>query len=378
MPRIRLLAAALLLVAWAAGARAGVINPDISILGQPFARWTDDEADPGRDRVTLEMGEVEVVFDDYLNPYSRGFFTLSIKEEGLELEEGYFSLYRGLPLGLALKGGKYRVGFGKLNPMHIHQLPFAERPRVAALCLPGEESYNEVGASLSGRIPMPGEFSLTAAADVLQGNSFRVERESTGAPDDPLETGAGDLSDEPRAAFCGRLSGFALVGEQSGLEVGVSATGGTNNAAAGTHTWVFGGDVKAKLWTSLRSYLVLQGEVLGQDHEVAGWDETAGAYTRETVRPWGGYAYADFNFDTRYNAGALYERFRRPDEGRPWDQAFKLFAGFALMEETTAFRLDWDHYRPGRPAGASADPQPVNTVTLRIIFSMGPHKAHQF
>jgi hypothetical protein len=367
------------LLALAAGAAAaGVINPDISILGQPFARFTDDAEDPARDRLTLEPGEVEVVFDDYLNPYARAFFTLALTEEGMELEEGFFSLNRGLPLGLALKGGKYRVDFGRLNVTHPHQYPFSERPRVLAAYLPGEESFNEVGASLSGRIPMPGEFSLTATADVLQGDSFRIEREPSGSPDDPLATPDGDRAEEPHLGAVGRLAGFAGLGERSGLEVGLSATHGTNNVAAGTRTTVYGGDAKAKLWTSLRSHLVLQGEVVGQDLEAAGWDAAVGGYTFERLRPWGGYAYADYNFSERYNAGALYERYQRAEPDRPWDTAFKLFAGFALMEETTAFRLDWDHYRPGRPAGAADDPPAVNTVTLRVIFSLGPHKAHQF
>ena len=29
-----------------ASAFAGVVNPDISVIGQPFIRWTDDETDP--------------------------------------------------------------------------------------------------------------------------------------------------------------------------------------------------------------------------------------------------------------------------------------------------------------------------------------------
>ena len=48
-----------------------------------------------------------------------------------------------------------------------------------------------------------------------------------------------------------------------------------------------------------------------------------------------------------------------------------LFAGVALMEETTAIRLDW---RRTSPEGGDA----VQVATLRVIYSMGPHKAHQF
>ena len=32
---------------------------------------------------------------------------------------------------------------------------------------------------------------------------------------------------------------------------------------------------------------------------------------------------------------------------------------------------------PGAPAGGEA-PDVVDTLTLRVVWSMGPHKAHQF
>jgi hypothetical protein len=376
--RIALLA--LGVTVFAAPAVAGVVNPDISVVGQPFIGMTDDLADPSHDRPVLDPGEVELVFDAYLNPYARGTFILTLAEEGLELEEGYFQLLRGLPAGLAIKGGQYRVGFGKLNPQHPHMLPFAERFRVMATYLPGEESLDETGLSLSGRIPMPGTFSLTAAADWLQGDTYRIEREDSGAPNDPFTVGGpeADRPEEARPAYNGRLAGFAQLGERSGLEIGVSATGGTNNVAASARTKVYGADVKAKLWRSATSYLILQGEVFHLERDEASWDEPTASYTRTTVSPTGGYAYADYNFGLRYNLGGSYERVQQPPVDEVSDQAFKLWLGYALMEETTAIRFDWDHFTPGRDPAATEDPASVNTYTLRVIFSMGPHKAHQF
>jgi len=372
--------AAALLAATPVTASAGVVNPDISVIGQPFIRITDDPGDPSRKRPVLDAGEVELNFDAYLNPYARGTFVPSLSQDGMELEEGYFQLLRGLPAGLALKGGKYRVGFGKLNPQHPHAYPFADRFHVMSAYLPGDESLNETGASFSERIPMPGTFSLTASADWLQGDSYRIERSPSGAPNDPLVTAStdGDRAAEPRPAFNGRLAGFAQVGERSGLELGLSATGGTNNVAASARTYVYGADVKAKLWRSANAYLILQGELFHLERDDAGWDEPTASYTRTRVSPTGGYAYADYNFGIRYNAGGSYERFQEPTADEISDQAFKLWLGYALMEETTAFRLDWDRFSPGRPPGAPEDPASVNTVTLRVIFSMGPHKAHQF
>ncbi len=373
---MRRIVSIVVVLAAAQTARAGVTNPNISVIGQPYVGYNNDALDPTHDRATLNPGEVETVFDAYLNPYASGTFIMTLSEDGMELEEGYFQLLRGLPLGLAVKGGQYRVGFGKLNPVHPHAYPFANRFRVLANYLPGDESFDETGVSLSGRVPAPGDFSLVASADWLQGDTFRIARAPTGAANDPLATDD-DLAEEPRAAFVGRLAGFSQIGEQSGLEVGVTGTVGTNNVAAGTLTQVYGADVKAKLWNSANSYLLVQAEFLHQALESAGWDSTAVAYTTTDVTSNGGYVYADYNFKTRYNVGGGYERYRQPVPDGPWDHAIKVFAGFSLLEETTAFRLDWDHYQPGAPAGMP-DADAVDTVTLRVIFSMGPHKAHQF
>jgi hypothetical protein len=244
--------------------------------------------------------------------------------------------------------------------------------------LPGEESFNEVGVQLSERLALPGDLALTISADWLQGDSFRIPRESSGAPNDPLDVDpAGDREAEPRAAGLGRISLFIPVGDQSGVEVGASGTHGTNNVAAHARTTVLGADVRAKLWSGPQSYLVLQGEFLALDRDEAGWDEPTGAYTLTSTTPVGGFAFADWNLSRRWNLGAGFESWQQPGAGEPTDTALRAFAGFALMEETTAFRLDWTRRQPGSPEGAP-EPDAIQTVMLRVIFSMGPHKAHAF
>ena len=377
MPRVApVLGVAVATMLWLASvASAGVTNPNLSVIGQPFTRWTDQPGDPAGQRAVFDVGETEFVYDDYLNPYAKGYFTVSLTPGEIDLEEGYFTLLRGLPLGLTLKGGKYRVGFGKLNPTHPHALPFSERFGVMTY-LPGTESYNETGADLSARLPSPGDWSFTASADVVQGNSFRLTRIDSGAPNDPLLSGD-DRAAESRPALVGRLAAFGQIGDRSGFELGLSATDGTNNVAAAAHTTVFGVDGKLKLWTSANAYVLVQGELLHLEREDAAWDGASSAYTHATAKKTGGYLFADYNFKLRYNAGASYERFGDPFVDAT-NQAVGAYAGLALLEETTAFRLDFVRTMPGTLAGASVSPTDVNTVTLRVIFSMGPHKAHQF
>jgi hypothetical protein len=349
-------------------ARAGVVNPDISLIGQPFLGWTDDPGDPDRLRVRPDVGETEIVFDAALNPYARGFATLAIGEEGLELEERYFTLTRGLPFDVALKGGQYRVGFGRLNVLHPHAYPFAERFGVLAAYLPGEEAFNDVGVSLSRRFALAGESSVNLAADWLGGQAFRVDRQPAG-DDDPLLTGGDDEAALTRPGWAARASGFVPLGDPSAIEVGLSAAGGTNNVAAGTRTTVFGADVKAKLWTSADAYWLVQGEWLRLDRRDAAWSAIDG-YTATDVDGTGEYLYADYNWARRYNLGASFESFAVPGTDGT-ERSVGAFAGLALMEETTAFRFDWRRVDP-----ESGDA--YNRINLRVIFSMGPHKAHQF
>ncbi len=360
-------------------AYAGVINPDISVIGQPFISWTDDANSLARRRPVFGAGETEFVFDSALNPYARGFFVVSLASGQVELEEGYFTLLRGLPGDITIKGGKYRAGFGKLNPAHPHTYPFAERFGVQQAYLPGDESFNETGLDVSWRVPLPGAWSVTANADVLQGDSFRMKREASVAANDPLlGNDEGDHTSEPRAAWLCRLAAFAPVGDRSGLELGVSATQGTNNVAAAARTLVAGGDVKVKLWTSASAYLLVQGEFLQLARDDARWDEPAAGYVLSKTKASGGYVFADYNWAQRYNVGASFERYEQPSLGGDNNSAVGLFAGLALMEETTAFRVDYRRLQPGRAVFAAADPEVVNQFTMRVIFSMGPHKAHQF
>lgn len=374
MRRTTLLAVATLALA---GPVLAAGNPNLSVIAQPRLVLGNDAENPNDGRPVWDIGETEFVLDDYLNPYVKGNLTLAYTEdEGLALEEGYLDVVRGLPGTLNLRLGQWRTGFGKLNPQHPHVVPFAERPGVLAAFLPGEEGLNETGLEASLRLPSPGDWALTASAAWLQGDSFRLEREDSGLETDPLShTEAGDLADEAHPAVLGRLSAFAPVGERSGLELGVSAVEGTNNVAAGTKTRVLGVDAKAKLWNSERSYLLLQGEAQKLTREDAGWDGTG--YTSDEATPWGWYLFADWNWDRRWNAGALYERFESDDPDAGWNRAYGVFAGFAVMEETTALRLDWRREQAGAPAG-HPDTDAVDVVTLRVIWSMGPHKAHQF
>jgi hypothetical protein len=333
-------------------AYGGVTNPDISAIGQVIGKYTDDTASAFPKKPTLELGEVEIMLDAALNPYLTGAFVLSLGTKSIEIEEAYASVIRGLPLNLGLKAGKYRLGFGRLNPMHPHAYPFISTPRVMdpgiAKLLPGDESFNDVAVQASTLIPVAGSYAISISADLLQGDSFHP---------DTVTANFGGLA---------RLVNSFVVADVAPSEIGFSLTQGTNDPRQGTKTLVAGADVKTKLTLSPIVNAIVQGEVL---YKNTGHKDSLGVFTTESRM--GFYAFADFRFQAHYNAGILYEQYQSPLNAAQTDRGIKPFVGFAVLEESTIVRLAYEYFMP--PAAKAS-----NTVELQFLYSMGPHKAHLF
>ena len=85
----------------------------------------------------------------------------------------------------------------------------------------------------------------------------------------------------------------------------------------------------------------------------------------------GFYAFGDYRYHTRWNGGALFEQWQREGDTDRYDRGVRAFLGYAVLEESTLLRLAYERFLPD---GGNA----FDTVTLQLLFSMGPHKAHQF
>jgi hypothetical protein len=322
---------------------AGVTNPDLSALGQVLAGWTNDPSSPDKEDPTLKLGEAEFVIDAPLNPYVKGWFTLSGGPDGIGIEEAYASVFRGLPWGLGLKAGKYRLPFGKINPTHPHALPFIDPPRSVQSLLFGEEGFNETAVEVSDLLPTPGDWASTLTADLIEGKSFHAGQEGT------------------RLGGLGRWANDFLLGEKGALETGISGATGVDSLGPDTRTWLAGADVKAKFYLEGASQLTLQAEGIFKHSHVGGQAEDR----------MGIYAFGDYRYHTRWNGGFLLEQWQREGDTDRNDRAARAFLGYAVLEESTLLRLAYERFLPD---GGNA----YDTVTLQLLFSMGPHKAHQF
>jgi hypothetical protein len=331
---------------------SGVVNPDISAIGQVYGTYTNDTLAGHHDKMALSLGEAELNLDAALNPYFKGAFVLSVDGEGdVEVEEAYAAMVKGLPLNLALKAGKYRLNFGKLNQTHPHAYPFLRTPRVLAPdgagLLPGEESFNDVAVEASTLIPVVGSWTITPSADFLEGQAFHPDESAIAY---------GWLAHVANSFFVGSAA----------CDVGISMTQGTNSAAAGTKTLVAGIDAKTKVTGSAVYTLTVGSECLYKSSETA---DTTGVKSRDDR--YGFFVYADNKIFTRFNAGVLYEQYQDPDDRSAVDRAIKPFAGFAVLEESTMLRASCEYF-------ISAHSQNITTIELQLLFSMGPHKAHRF
>lgn len=329
---------------------AGVSNPNISVIGQIISKHSDDNASEDAHNTTFNLGETELIFDAYLNPYSKGLFVFTVGDDGLKTEEAFINIYKGLPDGIALKGGKYRIGFGKLNSVHPHAYSFIDPPRVMTAMLPGDDGYNETGGQVSYLLPVFGSWASNISVDIINGASWHP---------DEIKSAAG---------WVGRCANSFLINDNAPLDIGVSATQGTNNVYWKTKTSVYGADIKTKVSFSNFTNMTLQGEYFNNDSDVI-VDSTTGSFSN--IARQGFYVFADMKFAQRWNAGAIYDQYQPQENKNLTNRAIKYFIGFSLLEETTLFRLSYEQFFPD---GLSV----VNTCMFQIIFSMGPHKAHQF
>jgi len=340
---------------------SGITNPDLSAIGQVFGGYTDDSKSINPNEPTLNLGEAEIVLDAYLNPYFKGWLTLSGSEDGVSLEEAYTSMVKGLPYGLAMKAGKYRLGFGKINTSHPHAYPFIAPPRSLVSLLPGGDGgFNETGVQVSEFLPTPGDWASTLSLDLIEGKEFHPNQKWT------------------RLGGLGHWSNDFLLGETGALETGLSLATGNDFTQDQSRVFIYGLDLKAKFFLPGSSQLIFQAEaVLNQGHAI---DSTSAQFQQnksDELQPFvdqnrmGFVALIDYHFKTQYNGGLLFEQWDEATTQIETNRAVRGFLGYAVLEESTLLRLSLEHFMP-------ESGEAINTLALQLIFSMGPHKAHQF
>ncbi|HVP07184.1 MAG TPA: hypothetical protein VMS71_05010 [Candidatus Acidoferrum sp.] len=380
-------------------------QPDISAIGDFRAytgNWKNLDGAKTSKNGTLNMSfeELELAVAGYLNPYAKAWVTLSTPGNGLEIEEAYGDIFKGLPLKAELKAGQYLVDFGKLNTFHAHAFPFIERPLVHQALL-GPDGFRDQGVNISFLLPLPVYSKLSL--NILRGSIF-----SQG--DTLADTLTHRNSQLP--IYSGRWNLFLPIGSKGDLDVGLSGlfgrykgkgAYGTGDAPDGFRNLnaVMGAfDAKYKIRWSDYTSLIVQGEYI-----INRRDLFTQSFTHVTNG--GGFAFFDYTFLKRYDLGAMFDRApgifdgnaarfgqSLPDslnntsravlDNKNYSTDITVFGGFALLEETTLIRLSAqytsyhisDQSLLANTSLKSKDSE--LTIMAQLIWSMGPHKPHEF
>ncbi len=259
-----------------ASALSKIFNPDIAVIGNFLGAAGTNDVNPSP---ALQMNEAELSLQAVVDPYARADFFLTFAPDGHAAVEEGFLTFTSLPGGLLAKVGQMKASFGKVNQMHPHSMPWADKPLMATNLLGGDEGIDSGGVSVAKLVPIPW-FFLEATGEVYGTDS--------GVFSAPTR---GDLS------YVARLRGYQDLGDAANIDLGTSFAFGRNDAGADATTRLIGVDATFRYRplrrATSRRFLARTEMVWSRRSELAGEPQSFGAYVS-----------ADYQFARRWFAGA--------------------------------------------------------------------------
>jgi hypothetical protein len=340
---------------------AQVFNPDTSVIANFLT--TAGENPVHGDEPPFSLEEVEVAFQAIVDPFARADVYVAAGQEGVEIEEGFVT-FTALPANLLLKAGKMRAQFGKLNLLHTHNVPGADRPLVSENLLGGHDGFADSGLSLSHLVQNPAVFlELTGEVYAGDSNVFRSDARS-------------------RLNYLGRVRAYRDLTEAANLDLGASFAFGPGAPDIDDHDdEEFGHDDDVEELTALDKRLV------GIDATFRYRPLRGALYRRLNLRteliwstqdlPEGGattafgfFGLGEYQFARRWFVGGRVDRSGRPFDGSAIDTGGAVFLTFWPSEYSL---LRGEYRRINYFGGATA-----NEFLFQLNFSIGAHGAHVF
>jgi hypothetical protein len=346
--------------AGAAGSK--VFNPDMAVIGDFLGAAGVNNAHPdpfslgGDHPLPMQLHESEASFQAVVDPYARADFFVSFGEEGVDVEEGFVT-FTSLPGGLLTRVGKMRAAFGKVNSLHNHVLPWADRPLVTYNLVGGEDGIDDAGFSVAKLIPNPWLF-LEGTGQVFRGDS--------GGEGSPLF----QTTQRSELSYVGHLRGYQDITENSNLDLGFSYSRGHNGVPAEAQpdagslvTQLYGIDATFRwkpLQRSIYHSFVGRGEwIWSRRDQLDGLQNAFGMYVS-----------GDYQLGRRWFGGIRYDRSGHATDASLTDTG----ASFILTYWPSEFSQVRAQYR--RTNYALGDT--ANELLFQFQFSIGAHGAHPF
>jgi hypothetical protein len=327
-------------------AASKIFNPDVAVIGNFLAAVGTNDVDPV---APLQMPESEVSLQAIVDPYARADFFLAFGEEGVDLEEGYVT-FSTLPGGLLARVGKIRSAFGKINTLHTHMMPWADRPLVTENLLGGEEGLSDAGISVARLIPNPWMF-LEATGQVFRGDAgdvFVARRPS-------------DVS------VTAHVRGYHDLTDSANLDLGASYAYGHNGSGPeegqAFATRLYGIDATFR-WRPLQR--AIYRSFIGRSEFVwSGRDQPDG---RQLA--FGVFVSGDYQMGRRWFAGARFDRSGRADAGTLHDTG--------VSGTLTYWPSEFSQIRGQVRRTSYAEGSTALESLFQVMFNIGAHGAHPF
>jgi len=325
-----------------APARSNVFNPDTSVIAN-FV--TAAGKNPFAKERSFQLSEAELSLSSVVDPYARADFFLAASPEGLEIEEGYIT-FTSLPKSLLLKAGKMRAQFGKVNTLHTHGMPTADRPLVTENLVGGEEGISDSGISLSKLIQNPFAF-LEATGEVYTGSSSVFQSDT-----------------RSRLNYVGRLRAYRDITESSNLDVGTSIAWGPTDIGPDANRRLIGVDATFRyrpLRRAIYQRFQARTELIWSRQDLL--DAPAS-------QAFGFYGLAEYQFARRWYIGSRFDRSQRAFDAGLRDTGASVFLSFWPSE----FSQLRGQYRNTR----YAEGRRAHEFLFQLSFGIGAHGAHVF
>ena len=362
-----------------AGLSLQKLNPEISVSGD-FVGHYRHQADT-RKRTDAEIRGLELNFQSYLDPFSRLKATTHIHEDGIHLEEAYFTRFSMLD-SANLDVGRFRQQFGVVNRWHEDALDQVQYP-LALRKIFGDEGLNQTGASIDWTLPQWGNAHQGLTFQVTNAENERLFAQDTlGNPCLLLHyKNYRDLSRDMYLEF--GLSG--LIGWNDEWTIRKGSTLTKEHDTLGTQ--VYGADLSF-LWEpaerALYRNVEWRSEAYLLNRDLLAPDNSG----RDNLNAWGAYSYLQTKVAQNLDIGI------RADYYQPDSKDYANVTGASIVplaytandpyrwqigpyitwwqSEWVKFRLEYN-YGFGR---GTEDTE--HAVFLQAVFAAGPHKHERY
>ena len=357
------------------------LNPEISVSGDFLGHYRNQSGT--RERTDAEIRGLELNFQSYLDPYSRLKATTHISDDGIDLEEVYFTRFSILE-NANLDIGRFRQQFGLVNRWHEDALDQVQYP-LALQRIFGDGGLNQTGASVEWTLPQWGQ---TYQGLTLQATNTENERlfggDTLGSPSLLFHyKNYRDLSRDTYLEF--GLSGLFGWNDEWAVQKDLTPALETEHDSLGTQ--VFGADISF-LWEpadrTLYRNVEWHSEVFLLNRGIVAPDNSG----RDNLSAWGAYSYVQSKVARNLDMGIRYDYYEPDSKG------YAATAGGSLVplaytaddayrwqicpyitwwqSPFVKFRIEYDY---GNGKGIES---PEHIVWLQCIFAAGPHKHERY